>query len=57
MSNNSAEIDALKESPSGDGMERIFTLRFSFEQLAQDLRDLGSRIDELAKHTGQSLPD
>src|SRR5205814_9453248 len=27
-----AEMDHLKESPPRDGMERIFTLRFSFEQ-------------------------
>jgi uncharacterized membrane protein YccC len=40
---------------SGDDAERLFTLRFAFEQLAQDLRDLGRRTDELAKHAGNSI--
>ena len=51
-----AEIDASKENPMGEDMERIFTLRFSFEQLAQDLRDLARRTDEMAKHTAERLP-
>jgi hypothetical protein len=29
----------------------MVVLRFSFEQLAQDLRDLGRRADEMAGHS------
>jgi uncharacterized membrane protein YccC len=46
-----AEIDgAAKQGTTGEDMARIFALRFAFEQLAQDLRDLGRRADEWAKH-------
>jgi uncharacterized membrane protein YccC len=52
-----ADVDlTMKDRPPGDDVGRVFALRFSFEQLAQDLRDLGERINELAKHASADRP-
>jgi uncharacterized membrane protein YccC len=52
-----ADIDAIARRPDWPYAEkdssRMLTLKFAFEQLAQDLGDLGKRSDEIAK---QSTP-
>ncbi|MFL5260138.1 MAG: FUSC family protein [Hyphomicrobiales bacterium] len=45
-----AAVDsAFQEQNPGEEAGRLFALRFSFEQLAQDLADLGQRIDEITR--------
>jgi uncharacterized membrane protein YccC len=39
-----------------DEVGRLFTLRFAFEQLGEDLRDLASRSEEMAAQSDQAAP-
>jgi uncharacterized membrane protein YccC len=43
--------EIVERKAAGEEMGRMVVLRFSFEQLAQDLRDLGRRADEMAGHS------
>lgn len=43
------QSDALQDLP-GDAFGRIYALRFAFEQLGQDLRDLVRHVDEIVEH-------
>lgn len=46
---------AFQEQNPGEEAGRLFALRFSFEQLAQDLADLGQRIGEIARSRNGDL--
>ena len=46
--------DGQTRSLAGEDVGRLYALRFAFEQLGLDLRDLSARVRE---HAGQDMPE